>query len=432
MHGPTEAALIPEELGKLTVAQLKAICKERKITAYSKLAKPAIIQKIISQSLHCDSGSKFSSNAVSRREGVSSQQPRAIAAASSVAGVTDKDAKKSQSRTATENALVALPTHHKQASTSVSVADSSSKVPIHSPSVIAPSPTASNPVAKRKTMLPPMDVNHPKRQKTAGLSSLLPTREIQPAMDRPNEPASPASPTTNSRPRMRIPNVYFQSLENHPPSGKAIVIPNTVKSSVRLASATTDHARNAIVPLESQTVLMNGKPTAPKRFVPLVLKKANAPHLTLPSTTELIPPTSLQHLDFSPTSTVSLRPVSLPPSLSQRKMVARLALVFSFLPGVVLQKFSQVSRLFRYAGVRLAPLQVSLPGLSADSRYRRSLPVCRATPFPALPWKSPAADGQSVFPEYDKHVALPPTTQRRSSRSSANIFILVLGQSRRT
>ncbi|KAJ6584874.1 hypothetical protein B0H19DRAFT_1106977, partial [Mycena capillaripes] len=35
------------ELKKLTVPQLKALCKEKKITGYSKLGKDAIVQKLL-------------------------------------------------------------------------------------------------------------------------------------------------------------------------------------------------------------------------------------------------------------------------------------------------------------------------------------------------------------------------------------------------
>ncbi|EPQ51018.1 hypothetical protein GLOTRDRAFT_133344 [Gloeophyllum trabeum ATCC 11539] len=44
------AASTTNELSKLTVAQLKALCKEKHISGYSKLTKPALIQKILAAS----------------------------------------------------------------------------------------------------------------------------------------------------------------------------------------------------------------------------------------------------------------------------------------------------------------------------------------------------------------------------------------------
>lgn len=39
-------ASVPSDLSKLTVPQLKALCKERRITGYSKLSKAALLQRL--------------------------------------------------------------------------------------------------------------------------------------------------------------------------------------------------------------------------------------------------------------------------------------------------------------------------------------------------------------------------------------------------
>lgn len=46
MPADANAKATAADISKLTVAQLKAICKERKIAGYSKLGKPALIQKL--------------------------------------------------------------------------------------------------------------------------------------------------------------------------------------------------------------------------------------------------------------------------------------------------------------------------------------------------------------------------------------------------
>src|ERR1700683_3062817 len=42
----TTATTSPMDLTKLTVPQLKAVCKERRITGYSKLGKAALLQRL--------------------------------------------------------------------------------------------------------------------------------------------------------------------------------------------------------------------------------------------------------------------------------------------------------------------------------------------------------------------------------------------------
>jgi hypothetical protein len=92
------------------------------------------------------------------------------------------------------------------------------------------------------------------------------------------------------------------------------------------------------------------------RFVPLVIKKAtsssvsvrNAPPAADPG--DVVQP-SLQYLDFPAFQQWSLEPISLPPSLSQRKEVPRLALILSGISVDQVRECAQVSRLFRYAGM---------------------------------------------------------------------------------
>jgi hypothetical protein len=43
---PAPSTVLPADLSKLNVAQLKAICKERRIVGYSKLGKAALICKL--------------------------------------------------------------------------------------------------------------------------------------------------------------------------------------------------------------------------------------------------------------------------------------------------------------------------------------------------------------------------------------------------
>ena len=44
---PSVSVLGGQDLTKLTVPQLKALCKEQKLTGYSKLGKPALVEKLI-------------------------------------------------------------------------------------------------------------------------------------------------------------------------------------------------------------------------------------------------------------------------------------------------------------------------------------------------------------------------------------------------
>ena len=111
----------------------------------------------------------------------------------------------------------------------------------------------------------------------------------------------------------------------------------------------------------------SGVPTA--RFKPLVLSKPNTVsasasgrHVPMNSPIqprEISSLVSLSYLDFRPSPAISLSPIPRPPSLSQRKRIPRWAIVFSRLPISDLIVCAQVSRTLRYAGMVLSFLPSS-------------------------------------------------------------------------
>ncbi|KAG6850059.1 hypothetical protein H0H93_001609, partial [Arthromyces matolae] len=309
-------------LARLTVPQLKAICKDKKLTAYSKLQKAALIQKIVDSVPGTDQAASILIADIS----FGRQENRLEDTASTVA-------------TSQKKSLV-------QASSNVdlSFAISQSEVlPLAIPlSAQTPSNISSSGYApsdmKRK-----VDSEAPPDSKTTKKKRILEdVRQAESQIPTPSVSVVPSEPHTNSTSTLATKKLHMSSAACPPPfSGSTMGKPAT----------------NAI---QFQPPLDNGPLTTGKRFVPLIFKNSGRP--TLPYThqdsnsrdsTHPLPNTS-SDLDFvgSP-PTPPLLPVSMPPSISQRKHVAKFSLLFSRVSTSDLNKLARCSRLFRYAGLSL-------------------------------------------------------------------------------
>lgn len=147
---------------------------------------------------------------------------------------------------------------------------------------------------------------------------------------------------------------------------------------------------------------------APKRLKPLVVKKVKiaiptigTPHPSVPS---LVPPRdqkmdklqlpwTAQYLDFPVLICEYLKPITLPPSLSQRKHVARLSIIFAFVSTEDLPNLTLVSRLFRYAGASFALISPLIPCLRF---VHDSIRFCSPPSVKEISWKSACYYNEAV------------------------------------
>ncbi|KAJ6619524.1 hypothetical protein B0H10DRAFT_2026031 [Mycena sp. CBHHK59/15] len=287
------------EFKKLTVPQLKSLCKERRITGYSKLGKSAIIELLAKH--------------IARHSGVASGTPSAVTSCVAAGATTCTPGNVSSGETSSSipesselEAAPALGTVQNPSNPSLVSVSSASNAPI-----LAASPNE------------PVTVSNAPRKKRKNISSS-------------EKPTAASMPTHfHLTPRECIQSYHnaeglcFQERRNG----------DCTCTSTRLA------ARRDPVGLASN-VQVRSKPSQ-KRFVPLLSAATNVPPVILHSTPAIpLRPAVLYHLEFCTLSSpVPLSPISLPPSLSQRKRVHRFA-VFDLGDAVYLSAFHRLARDF--------------------------------------------------------------------------------------
>ncbi|KAG5637365.1 hypothetical protein H0H81_004830 [Sphagnurus paluster] len=352
--------LVLEGLIKLTVPQLKAICKEKRITAYSKLAKGAIIQKILALD-------GVESVSAAKRTSHSGDETHPVCPSSTAVAVGTNPISPLAASSAKQNAVVLRHVELAKASGS-----------------------------RQKTTQPLPPVDGFRRQRTG---PILPTalyvikenptllasttegeiRQMSVDLSTPHcGPVLSATPkdlpnisTIRGKRKAMLPHVEdnFKSKKVKPSADGDTP---TVPPSERNSESHVQTLDNSVPDLNSKLEPTKDKGLTSKRFVPLVVKKLQCITASDIASTLRAPDTSFRTteltlgLDFPRAVSVSLQPISLPPSLSQRKKVNRLAEVFSFLHLEDLRILARVSRLFRYAG--------ALIYVSAVQRLKRMFP----------------------------------------------------------
>ncbi|KAJ7784704.1 hypothetical protein B0H16DRAFT_1402773 [Mycena metata] len=281
------------ELKKLTVPQLKALCKEKRVTGYSKLGKDAIIQKLL---------------------GIRHPAPTDAAPSDMPASTTTATNKKKTVPADKPDPSDSTPTPTPKPVKPVSAPRSSSTETTQTTLTIE----VTNPPAKRpSTTLPPTDAPPLKKQKIA-------------------LPPPPAKPPTASK-------FLLPKTVSRPPAASKPPLPKAV------ATPAPTLIRSSVVP---QDVLKLPQ-AQPKRFVPLVVAKKPplASVVAAPIIAETPVAESLYHLDFPVwPPPPALTATTLPPSVSQRKRVPRFSLLLSSVADEDLSNCVLASRMFRYAG----------------------------------------------------------------------------------
>ncbi|KAI0771153.1 hypothetical protein BD413DRAFT_476339 [Trametes elegans] len=290
------------DLSKLNVAQLKALCKERKIAGYSKLGKQALVQKLVDNG-HCAGNS-------TNDAAVSEVPPAGLEPAST--------------GTAPALANCALP------APSAATAEDTNQS----------RPSVRGQAAKKKKRAPPIDDTMPPSAKKSRIQS-------------PAVTSKPAS-TTSHTPVATLKTAVQSWSSGHADISRPIPPASTVSTTGLTATA------------KPAAVIPNSTTVPAKRFKPLVIGKAKTAAATVtvqPVRTTLAAPATtvqvhtpeseaaLRYLEFpGPNAALpGLRSITLPPPLAQRKRVNCWAVILSGLSDEERAACALVSRTFRYA-----------------------------------------------------------------------------------
>lgn len=363
------------ELKKLTVTQLKRMCKEKNITGYSKLGKSCIIEKLVNwQRSPATTGNDnlqlLKLNAVVITDTSSLQPLPTLAQASTSRPASGTTTSSSVSTlpvdptwnsfgiasTDSSDTLVSVARTQDNYGLKAAIPISKDKEPRQDATLISPQPSKSgqNPsnLANTKKMLH-VSRKRPLEEETIR-SKKTRTDELQLSASVP----TPASNVSGLRERAKLmlppKQVNHWVKANESQSSSILNIPQFPGTSLLKAGPaisaskgiSTSKPFKALVPAASKNITNSGNQ-------PL---STNADHLM---DNRILIPSISADLDFSQEKDVELGPITLAPSILQRKRVPNLALILSGISIRDLSACAQVSRLFRYSGKILLPCILS-------------------------------------------------------------------------
>lgn len=303
-------------LKRLTVPQLKLICKERRIVGYSKLAKDNLVQKLLGSQAASKTGSVIATSPLTPIVQDTGVRP--------VLPLADSDYRSNRSGSAADaTTFPAGPSHEPtlvvQTTEGISAGNPGSKE-IHR-----------NDASSHETL-----TNMSNSSDSGWLKrSSATTQELpEPKKARLDPPRQPSSALCS------------KSIS----STSAALGPKTVETTNTVATET---------PALSSSVYNMSKSNAKRKFKPLVPSSGRTFNAKAKSQFE---PTALiqnlddglsgdlRHLDFASSEPVSLATIHIPPSMAQRKHIPTLSLILSAISYDDLKTCALVSRAFRYAG----------------------------------------------------------------------------------
>jgi hypothetical protein len=389
----TCATLASMDLNKLTVPQLKALCKEKKLTGYSKLNKPALIAKLQGVTVRVEGeGTNAATNSAptastasfpraggslgdTGHHGTNAVLAPVIVIRSDVTQLErtgDSGAASRTESTATQQ-LKGKPSFRREVSTR------GSGTALESPQILSSVVRYRCDDIAQDARPTSFAANIEQRQVSGNVTNLRPPppasskRKRAPSSENPNA-KRPKEFTLNThdarvtkmpKPNTLVPKEHPARLKTHPPADKAI--PDSIlKETQALPSAP------AVAP-SKPTVLPIGKRA---KFTPLIPKvppsklpgpppashgSEAARPLARPQTEAIMSPANGssgnipldQFLNLPPFSDAFPTPqsISLPPSISQRRKVPKLSMVFSLLFREDLMVLGKLCRLYRYSGI---------------------------------------------------------------------------------
>ncbi|KAI0669193.1 hypothetical protein C8Q78DRAFT_1042116 [Trametes maxima] len=390
---PTDSDNKSADLSKLTVAQLKALCKERKISGYSKLGKPALIQKLL------DSGYSVGNEA---NPAAGSSAPTAAAVSTTAhaaaltghpsggdasiqlvtdnaiaANITVPNSKVSKSKAKPKAPKKALPPHD----TSTPTTTHTTKVldvPSAGDSVaVSPSYVSHNAATLPSgSMLAPIGNDHTASSASFTCASAVPTSSSNrdgsvstqaKGKKRPRTDKAALPSPTPKKSRIQPPITSATGLQTglHTTGVLPKSLPRPHLSSAANVSCPITAAPTVTKPTgftKASAVVQNVPPVPIKRFKPLIVDKtkssvvpttmnSNQPNPSTKHATQKAANVALRYLEFPVNAETLpiLRPITMPPPLAQRKRVGRWAIILSGLSDKERAVCVLVSRTFRYA-----------------------------------------------------------------------------------
>ena len=355
---------LPSDLSKLNVSQLKAICKERRIVGYSKLGKAALIRKL--GDLAPSSPSPSTAQMRSARTQAQTSPPLPAQVNDSLAPTAQRPmGMRSQSFSPREPNTVPG-THIPQSSaTSGSGSIPPSSLSRDRGQNFVPSASAPNvPVSKRifSEDISEISQGHASAQQAQG----------RPLPKKPKV-VSPLSARDWARPTTGIPfltSVHALGDRGGVPDSSFSALPGFAL--VPGSKGKEGHQLDG----QTQTVSTSGK-----RFKPLKVTRPLSATLGGDrngsrcsqgnnSADVTVQPSLLWHLDFpAPPEPSLLSAISIPPPLSQRKLVQRWVVILSGLSDKERLRCCLVSKLIRYAGKRLVFDHIKCTLIHLDSLF---------------------------------------------------------------
>ncbi|KAI0287968.1 hypothetical protein BC826DRAFT_1041257, partial [Russula brevipes] len=308
---------LPSDFSKLNVSQLKTICKERRITGYSKLGKAALIRKLRELGPSAPSPSSAPSTPLQAQANPLLSKPGSSRSRADVPAIGQSG---DASRPPLPPAKLNLVTGTHIVLTSA-------------PDTALP-PPVDQPEWQGKRLCPPMST----------LDAPVPKRV-----------ASETSPSrAHAAPATKKPKLFAsESVVVTVAAGTSVCAPNSAHLPGHLGAPGPPPPVSVLSCLSAPPNSRRFKPLIPTcspSATPCTRKEAQPPSLLHGDKSTMRREIILWHLDFpSHVQPPSLSPITIPPPLVQRKLVQRWAIILSGLSGQERSQCCLVSKLIRYA-----------------------------------------------------------------------------------
>lgn len=338
--------LASECYSKLTVPQLRAICKEKKIVGYSKIGKAALLEKL-------QVFGQFD-NVPPPTSTLDSNQASLVHTVNESS--TDPDLRPTRTR---EDVLLCKTHATLRTPSSVPSLEATTVIQISANTEDIPMSGPAAPAAKTVNT----HVNTPTTDVKARVSSgviAIPKRAGEGRSDSKLVRVNKKQRTGLSTNKENCTQIHNKTGDKSRLLGKSISVSTKKKDIEQKAVVPTEPRSQA--PLESSILANPLQTKSAARFKPLSIKvkdkyeqqaKNNPSQTSSHCQEKLTDQTayfSLNYLEFGSTPLIPLEPISLPPSLSQRKRVQAMSIILSGLDPPERRQCLKVSRMFRYAG----------------------------------------------------------------------------------
>ena len=338
-----DPVLTEASLKKLTVPQLKALCKEKKqIAGYSKLNKGGIVAKLLDWQKSSQAVASTLPSTVGDLCSLGSAQPRNGPSEDVSLEATNPShgtmAVLSQSSNAIADSVAPKPTEDLASGLNIGSNSDSRRPTDPEP---RREPLFKEPTTNRINKSDTIQQNSTSKRKVERLEA--PVRKKAKVIDTPPL----LTPARADAPTFSLDAVGEGLRLQEGQATKAYIAPQKFPIQGSQLSATTRF--KALVPKKDNRVM----PVIGTQFRAVVdssVANTSVKHSKVQETADSLQ-TICSPLDFLREDTVILGPISLPPSVAQRKHISRLALVLSGISLQDLRTCALVSRSFRYAGI---------------------------------------------------------------------------------